>query len=81
MRIGTRPPLPLAPHDHPALVLWGRRDPYLPAELAECQRDAFPSARVEVLVAGHWPFVDDVDRVAARLTGFPSGRVGARVAV
>ena len=60
----------LAPLDRPALVLWGRHDPYLPVEHAERQRAAFPRAQVRVLDAGHWPFVEQPGRVAAALTAF-----------
>jgi pimeloyl-ACP methyl ester carboxylesterase len=61
----------LAPLDRPALVLWGRRDPYLRVEHAERQRAAFPRAEVVVLDdAGHWPFVDRPREVAARVTAF-----------
>ena len=50
----------LRPLDRPALVVWGRHDPYLPLRLAERQREAFPSARVVVLEhSGHFPFADD----------------------
>jgi pimeloyl-ACP methyl ester carboxylesterase len=53
----------LRPLDRPALVLWGQSDPYLPAALAERQRQAFPSADVHVLQeSGHWPFVDQSER-------------------
>ena len=41
--------------DRPALVLWPTADRYLPTEQAERQRQAFPSARVELLDGhGHW---------------------------
>ena len=46
----------LAALDRPALVIWGESDAYLPAEQAELQRRAFPSARVVTLPdTGHWP--------------------------
>ena len=46
--------------DPPVLVVWGRRDPYLPVEYAERQRETFPTARVVVLDdSGHWPMLDD----------------------
>jgi pimeloyl-ACP methyl ester carboxylesterase/2-polyprenyl-6-methoxyphenol hydroxylase-like FAD-dependent oxidoreductase len=60
----------LRPLDRPALVLWGRRDPYLRVEHAERQRAAFPRAHTRVLDAGHWPFVEQPDQVAAALTAF-----------
>jgi pimeloyl-ACP methyl ester carboxylesterase len=64
----------LRPLDLPALVLWGRHDPYLSHTLALRQRDVFPAARCIVLPeSGHWPFADDPERVAAELTAFLSG--------
>jgi pimeloyl-ACP methyl ester carboxylesterase/2-polyprenyl-6-methoxyphenol hydroxylase-like FAD-dependent oxidoreductase len=60
----------LRPLDRPALVLWGRHDPYLGVEEAERQRAAFPSADVQVLDdSGHWPFVDAPVAVEAALLG------------
>ena len=57
--------------DRPALVLWGRHDPYLPVAHAERQRAAFPRADVRVLEhSGHWPFVDDPVTVAGALRAF-----------
>jgi pimeloyl-ACP methyl ester carboxylesterase len=54
----------LRPLDRPALVIWGEHDPYVPAALAERQRQAFPSAEIHVLDrSGHWPFVDRSERV------------------
>jgi pimeloyl-ACP methyl ester carboxylesterase len=50
----------------PALVLWGLHDPYLPVELADRQREAFPSARSVTLAhSAHWPFADDPDGFTA----------------
>lgn len=47
-------------HPRPALVVWGRHDPYLPLSQAYRQRDVYPDARIDVLDhSGHWPFVDD----------------------
>jgi pimeloyl-ACP methyl ester carboxylesterase len=46
--------------DPPALVVWGRRDPYVPVRYAERQRDTFPQAQVVVLDdSGHWPMIDN----------------------
>jgi pimeloyl-ACP methyl ester carboxylesterase len=57
--------------DRPALVLWGRQDPYIGVQHAERERRAFPHADVRVLDrAGHWPFVDQPTEVAAAITGF-----------
>lgn len=67
----------LRPAAIPALVIWGGRDPYLPAWLAERQRDAFPEAEAHVLEeAGHWTFVDEPERVEGLLLGHLS-RSGA----
>jgi pimeloyl-ACP methyl ester carboxylesterase len=68
----------LRPLDRPALVIWGRHDPYLPVALAERQREAFPSARVEILdSSGHWPFMDDPERTERLVLEFLSTVVGA----
>jgi pimeloyl-ACP methyl ester carboxylesterase len=57
----------------PALVVYGRRDPYIPAEFAQRYADALgPQATAKVLDdAGHWPWLDNpdlVDEVAGFLT-------------
>jgi pimeloyl-ACP methyl ester carboxylesterase len=55
----------------PTLVIWGRHDPYIPAEYAERQREFFPRADVVVLEnSGHWPFIDDVEGVARHVMPF-----------
>jgi len=54
--------------DRPALVLWGLRDPYLPVELSDRQREAFPRARsITLAESGHWPFADDPDGFVAEV--------------
>jgi pimeloyl-ACP methyl ester carboxylesterase len=61
----------LRPLDRPALVIWGCRDPYLPATLVAAQRTAFPRAETLMLDdAGHWPFIDAPDVVGDAVTGF-----------
>ena len=76
---GERLAAALRPLDRPALVLWGRHDPYLPAALAERQRDAFPHADVHVLErSGHWPFIDDHETVAAATDAFLDRHAGTR---
>ena len=41
------------------LVLWGRADPYVPAKFAQAFADALGGeAEVELLDAGHWPWID-----------------------
>ena len=62
---GRRQAEALRPHDIPALVVWGARDPYIGVEAASGQQDAFPRARVHVFEdSGHWPFIDDPERTA-----------------
>jgi pimeloyl-ACP methyl ester carboxylesterase len=57
--------------DRPALVIWGANDPYLPAEMAHRQREAFPSARIEIFEdSGHWPFADNPDRTRELVVPF-----------
>jgi pimeloyl-ACP methyl ester carboxylesterase len=68
----------LRPYDLPALVVWGGRDPYLRADLAERQKQAFPSARIVVLPdSGHWPFIDNPEESAAHLLPFLREQTGA----
>ena len=61
----------LRPHDKPALVIWGDRDPFLPQHNAALQREGFPSADVHVFEnSGHWPFVDEEDRTVELMSDF-----------
>lgn len=61
----------LRPLGRPALVVWGKHDPYLPVQLANRQREVFPKAQVVVLEqSGHWPFVDDPAGVAEAVVPF-----------
>ena len=63
--------------DRPALVLWGMRDPYLPVELSDRQREAFPRARSVVLRdSAHWPFADDPDGFLAETEPWLRERYG-----
>ncbi len=56
----------------PTLVLWGARDPYIPARFGRAYAEAIPGAELEEYDdAGHWPWLDRpdvVDRVAAFLS-------------
>lgn len=66
--------------DRPALVLWGTTDAYVPWRMAERQRTAFPSARIELLEGlGHWPFHEDAAQVAELILPFLRTQVGASV--
>jgi pimeloyl-ACP methyl ester carboxylesterase len=57
----------------PALVLWGRADPYIPERFAHGYAAALGDATLELVDgAGHWPWLDRpevVDRVAGFLAG------------
>jgi pimeloyl-ACP methyl ester carboxylesterase len=71
----------LAALNRPALVLWGTDDAYLPWQLADRQRMAFPSARIELLEGlGHWPFHEDPARIAELVIPFLRAQVTAPVA-
>jgi pimeloyl-ACP methyl ester carboxylesterase len=55
----------------PMLVIWGGRDPIVPAAHAETVRGLVPTARVEVFEgAGHWPHLDRPDRFCEVLLDF-----------
>jgi hypothetical protein len=61
----------LRPLDRPALVIWGEKDPFIPVDQAEKQREAFPHARVVVIPgAGHWVHIDSADRVRGLVMPF-----------
>jgi pimeloyl-ACP methyl ester carboxylesterase len=58
--------------DAPALVLWGDRDPYIPAPFGEELARALPAGRCELLSGlGHWPWIED-RAVIELITGFLS---------
>lgn len=48
----------------PALVVWGREDPYLPGRFGAAYADRLPGAElVELDRAGHWPWLDRPDAI------------------
>jgi pimeloyl-ACP methyl ester carboxylesterase len=58
-------------HAVPMLVVWGSRDPIVPALHAETVRELVPTARVEVFTgAGHWPHLDNPTRFCDLLLDF-----------
>jgi pimeloyl-ACP methyl ester carboxylesterase len=61
----------------PALVVWGTRDPYLPARFGRAYAEALPGARLlELPDAGHWPWLDRpdlIDTVVGFLAGAEAG--------
>jgi pimeloyl-ACP methyl ester carboxylesterase len=56
----------------PALVVWGKRDPYIPARFAQAYAAALGGAELlELDDAGHWPWLDRpdvIDRVVEFVT-------------
>jgi pimeloyl-ACP methyl ester carboxylesterase len=71
----------LRPLSLPALVLWGEGDAYLPVRYADVQREYF-DAQVHVLAGcGHWPMVDEPDRVRELVIAFLRARLASRAAV
>ena len=57
--------------DRPALVVWGRHDPFLPVDQAEANRDGFPRAQIAILEdSGHFPFADDPEGTARVVVPF-----------
>ncbi|HEX8744833.1 MAG TPA: alpha/beta hydrolase [Thermoleophilaceae bacterium] len=74
----------LRPHDRPALVIWGDRDPFVPVYVANSNREGFPHADVHVYEnSGHWPFVDEEERTVRLMRDFFGKHVveqaGARI--
>jgi pimeloyl-ACP methyl ester carboxylesterase len=54
----------------PSLVVWGERDPYLPARFADAYAQALGNAKIVRLPdAGHWPWIDRPD-VVETVTSF-----------
>lgn len=48
----------------PACIVWGARDPFIPAKFAKRNLEAFPSGELHMIDdAGHWPFIDRPDEV------------------
>jgi pimeloyl-ACP methyl ester carboxylesterase len=54
----------------PTLLVWGRRDPVIPLEVARKAQVMVPGARLAVLDTGHAPQVSDPAGVAAELIPF-----------
>ena len=63
--------LALSPRDIPALVIFGRNDPFISWRYAERQRETFASAEVHVWDdCGHFPHVQHPERTAEQVTAF-----------
>lgn len=53
----------LAALDVPSLVVWGTRDPYIPARFAQAYADALDARLLELPDAGHWAWLDRPDAI------------------
>lgn len=68
----------LAPRDVPALVIFGRNDPFISWRYAERQRETFADAEVHVWDdCGHFPHVQHPERTAETVTAFLQTVVGS----
>jgi pimeloyl-ACP methyl ester carboxylesterase len=55
----------------PSLIVWGRRDPLIPAAHGEFAHGEMPRSRLDIFEeAGHFPFLDEPVRFAAVLREF-----------
>jgi pimeloyl-ACP methyl ester carboxylesterase len=67
----------LRPLSLPALVLWGEGDAYISVRYAEMQRKYF-DAQVHVLAGcGHWPMIDEPERVRELVVPFLRERLAS----
>lgn len=69
---GTRPGLSLSAADlsrvsQPVQLIWGTRDPFAGAEVARRAATAIPDAQLDVIDAGHLPWLDDAEHCGARV--------------
>ena len=55
----------------PGLVVWGQRDPYIPARFGKAYADVLDAELLELSDAGHWPWLDRPD-VIDRVVEFVS---------
>jgi pimeloyl-ACP methyl ester carboxylesterase len=55
----------------PSLIMWGDRDPLIPADHGRAAHEAMPGSRLEMFEAsGHFPFNDEPDRFVDVLKDF-----------
>ena len=60
--------------DMPTLIVWGERDPMIPADHGRAAHAAIPHSRLELFPdAGHYPFAEDPERFVAVLRDFVEG--------
>ncbi len=61
----------LSPRELPALVIYGKKDPFISWKYAERQRETFPEAEVHVWEdCGHFPHVQHPERTAETVLAF-----------
>ncbi len=77
-RVATSPlASALSPLDRPALVLWGRRNRFVPAKHADDLRQSFPNAHVVLLDGlGHYAHLEDPEAVAGHVLPFLREQLG-----
>jgi pimeloyl-ACP methyl ester carboxylesterase len=64
----------------PTLILWGERDPIIPAAHGHAAHGAMPGSRLEIFTAsGHFPHMDDTTRFVSVLEDFLLGTEPARL--
>jgi pimeloyl-ACP methyl ester carboxylesterase len=64
----------------PTLLVWGERDPMIPAAHGRAAHAAMPGSRLEIFEnAGHFPFQDDPERFADVLADFVAGTEPAQM--
>ena len=69
----------LKPLNLPALVVWGEADRFMPVKYAAVQAEYF-AAQVHTLPScGHWPMVDEPERVLGLVMSFLARHVGTDV--
>jgi pimeloyl-ACP methyl ester carboxylesterase len=57
--------------DLPTLIVWGSEDPIIPAEHGRAAHELIPGSRlVEIEGAGHWPQLDEPERLVEAIAGF-----------
>jgi pimeloyl-ACP methyl ester carboxylesterase len=66
----------LAPLDLPALVIWGEDDSYVPKKYAPLQAQYFRAEIHTLPNAGHWPMVDEPERVREWVIPFLQKQLG-----
>lgn len=80
---GMRPAMRVRPSElHrlslPTLLVWGDRDPLGGAKVASAVAGMIPGARLELLHAGHVPWLGHPDRVSQLLSAFAHGQEPAQ---